>query len=43
MSLGHPGRVFVGEINKFVDYAKDSLIEILAFKLNYSLPSAFLH
>jgi hypothetical protein len=43
MSLGHPGRVFVGEANKFVDSAKASLMEILAFTLDYSLPSAFLH
>jgi hypothetical protein len=43
MSLGHPGRVFVGETNKFVNSAKASAMEILAFKLEYSLPSAFLH
>jgi hypothetical protein len=42
-SLGHHGRVFVGEINKFVDSAKGRLTEILAFKLDYSLSSAFLH
>jgi hypothetical protein len=43
MSFGHPGRVFVGEANKFMDYAKSSTIEIVAFKLNYFLTSAFLH
>jgi hypothetical protein len=43
MSLGHPGKVFVGEISKFVDSAKASPIEILAFKLDHTLPSAFFH
>jgi hypothetical protein len=43
MSLGHHGIVFVGEINKFVDPAKASPMKILAFTLDYSLPSAFLH
>jgi hypothetical protein len=43
MSSGHPGRAFVGKTNKFVDSAKVSPMEILAFKTDYSLPSAFLH
>jgi hypothetical protein len=43
MSLGHLGMVYVGEPNKFVDSAKASPMEILAFTLAYTLPSAFLH
>jgi hypothetical protein len=41
--LGHCGQDFVGETNKFVDSTKASLMEILAFKLDCSLPSAFLY
>jgi hypothetical protein len=43
MSLGHCAQNFVGETNKFVDSAKDSPVEILSFKLDFSLPSLFLH
>jgi hypothetical protein len=43
MSLVHSGQDFVGETNKFVDSAKASPVEILAFKLDCSLPSSFLH
>jgi hypothetical protein len=35
--------VLVGRTNKFVDSAKARPMDVLSFKLDYSLPTAFVH